>query len=127
MNYKKIIFNKSREVSLDKFISKALYDKKNGYYMKKTPLGKKGDFITAPLISNLFSEMIAIWCVSFWENIGQPKKINFVELGPGDGSLCEAILKTFKKFPKFNDCCEILLYEISDNLKRIQNKITQAY
>ena len=122
MNYKKIIFNKSRKVSLDEFISKALYDKKNGYYMKKTPLGKKGDFITAPLISNLFSEMIAVWCVSFWENIGQPKKINFVELGPGDGSLCKTILKTFKKFPKFNDCCEIFLYEISDKLKKIQNK-----
>ena len=121
MNYKKIIFNRSREISLDKFISKALYDKKYGYYMKKIPFGIKGDFVTAPLISNLFNEMIAIWCVSFWEDIGKPKKINFVELGPGDGSLCKTIIKTFKKFPTFNRSCNIFLYEISKKLKNIQN------
>ena len=64
-------------VPLDKFINTALYNKKFGYYMKKNPFGKKGDFITAPLISNLFGEMIAIWCVAFWEYIGKPKK-NFI-------------------------------------------------
>ena len=46
-----------------------------GYYMKKNPFGKKGDFITAPNISRLFSEMIAIWTISFWQSLGSPKKI----------------------------------------------------
>ena len=46
--------------------------------MVNNPFGKDGDFITAPNVSILFSEMIAIWCVAFWENLGCPKKINIV-------------------------------------------------
>ena len=75
MNKKKIY-----NLSLDKFINLSLYDKKKGYYMKKNPFGKKGDFITAPNISRLFSEMIAIWIVSFWKSLGSPKKFNLIEL-----------------------------------------------
>ena len=66
---------KEKFIPLDKFINIALYDKKFGYYMKKNPIGKKGDFITAPLISNLFGEMLAIWCISLWEHLSKPKKI----------------------------------------------------
>ena len=59
-------------VTLDKFIEESLYNKKHGYYMKKNPFGENGDFITAPNISILFSEMIAIWVISFWEKLGHP-------------------------------------------------------
>ena len=59
--------NKYKYISLDKFVNKVLYDKKNGYYMNKNPIGEKGDFITAPNVSILFSEMVAIWCISFLE------------------------------------------------------------
>ena len=59
-------------VTLDKFIEESLYDKEHGYYMKKNPFGKSGDFITAPSISILFSEMIAIWVISFWEKLDCP-------------------------------------------------------
>ena len=61
---------------LDRFINLSLYDDKFGYYMKKNPFGNKGDFITAPNISRLFSEMIAIWILSFWQSLGCPKKFN---------------------------------------------------
>ena len=80
------------EISLDKFIDFALYDKKKGYYMQKNPFGLKGDFITAPNISRLFSEMIAIWTISFWESLGSPKKFNLVELGAGNGEMIFQIL-----------------------------------
>ena len=63
---------------LDKFIEFALYDKESGYYMKKNPFGKDGDFITAPNITRLFSEIIAIWIVTFWKSIGSPKKFNLL-------------------------------------------------
>ena len=82
------ILSKKKSIPLDKFIELALYDKKYGYYMKKNPFGKNGDYITAPLVSNLFGELISVWCVAFWEKLGKPKKILLVELGPGDGSLC---------------------------------------
>jgi cyclopropane-fatty-acyl-phospholipid synthase len=64
--------------------------------------------------------MIAIWCVAFWEYIGKPRKILLVELGPGDGSLCKDLLKTFKQFKNFYNSLEINLLEISDKLKTIQ-------
>ena len=117
------IINTLREkkfIPLDRFINIALYDKKFGYYMKKNPFGKKGDFVTAPLISKLFSEMIAVWCIAFWEHLGKPNKILLVELGPGDGTLCRDLIKTFKQFKEFYNSLEINLFEISDKLKEIQ-------
>jgi len=114
------ILKEKKSIPLDQFINISLYDKKFGYYMKKNPFGEEGDFITAPLISNLFGEMIAIWCIAFWKYIGKPRKILLVELGPGDGSLCKDLLKTFKQFKNFYDSLEINLLEISDKLKTIQ-------
>ena len=116
------LLKEKKSIPLDQFINIALYDKKIGYYMKKNPFGKEGDFITAPLVSELFGEMLAIWCVAFWEHIGKPKKILLVELGPGDGSLCKDLLKTAKQFKGFYNSLEINLLEISDTLKAIQKK-----
>jgi len=120
---KKIIsILKKKSIPLDEFINIALYDKDIGFYMKKNPFGKKGHFITSPIISNLFAEMITIWCISFWYYLGKPKKILFVELGPGDGSLCKNILDISKKFNEFYNCLEINLLEISSKLQSIQKK-----
>ena len=116
------ILKEKKSIPLDQFINIALYDKKSGYYMQKNPFGKDGDFITSPLISNLFGEMLAIWCVAFWENIGKPRKILLVELGPGDGSLCKDLLRSFKQFKDFYNSLEINLLEISNKLKTIQKK-----
>ena len=93
-----MLIKKNDKISLDKFINLSLYDKKFGYYMKKNPFGKKGDFITAPNISRLFSEMIAIWVISFWESLGKPKKFNLVELGSGNGEMMKILLESLKNF-----------------------------
>ena len=58
-NHKKF-FKKIKSLPVDEFFQKVLYEKKVGYYNTVQPFGKYGDFITAPKISNLFSEMIAI-------------------------------------------------------------------
>ena len=115
-----MIIKNNFEISLDEFINFALYDKKKGYYMQKSPFGRKGDFITAPNISRMFSEMIAIWILGFWENLGNPKKINLVELGAGNGEMIKILLETFKKFPVFFNSCNILIHEKSLKLKKIQ-------
>jgi len=121
-----MIIKNNFEISLDRFINFALYDKKKGYYMQKNPFGQKGDFITAPNISRMFSEMIAIWILGFWENLGNPKKINLVELGAGDGEMMRILLETFKKFPGFLNSCNILIHEKSSKLKKIQkNKLNE--
>tara|TARA_B100001996_G_C18657221_1_gene591662 strand:- start:728 stop:1792 length:1065 start_codon:yes stop_codon:yes gene_type:complete len=114
------IFERSKSISLDLYLDKVLYGKNFGYYQKKNPFGIKGDYITAPNISNLFCEMIAIWLVSFWENLKKPKNINFVELGPGNGDFCLVLLKTLKNFPEVLNSINIFLYEKSEKLTKIQ-------
>ena len=119
LNLKNLIIQKP--IPIDEFIEK-IYEPKIGYYSSKDPFGKKGDFITSPTISNLFSEIIAIWLISTWEKIGKPKRFNFIELGPGDGSLTKVITDTLKKFPEINKAIKIYLYEKSTILKKIQKK-----
>ncbi len=115
-------FKKSKSLPIDIFFSNVLYDKKFGYYTSKNPFGKKGDFITAPKISNLFSEMIAIWIISTWEMFGKPERINLVELGPGDASLIKVLLEVFKRFPKFDNAKKVYLYEKSIFLEKKQKQ-----
>ena len=120
MKTNKIFFKNSKILSVDQFFKNVLYDKKFGYYTSRIPIGEKGDFITSPKISSLFSEIIAIWIISSWETFGKPKNFNIVELGPGDGGLSRILLKSFKKFPEFNSIKQLFLYEESNFLKKIQ-------
>ncbi len=116
---------KSKKISnipLDEFINLSLYDKKNGYYMKKNPFGKKGDFTTAPNISRLFSEMIAVWIISFWQNLGSPKNFNLIELGAGNGEMMKILIESFKNFPDFTNACKIFIHEKSSTLIKVQRK-----
>ena len=119
-----MILKKNHKLPLDKFINFCLYDKKNGYYMNKNPFGKSGDFLTAPNISRLFSEMIAIWTISYWQSIGSPKKFNLIELGGGNGEMMKIMIESFKKFPSFQNSCDIFIHEKSPTLINLQkNKI----
>tara|TARA_B110001452_G_scaffold263372_1_gene264726 strand:- start:129 stop:1181 length:1053 start_codon:yes stop_codon:yes gene_type:complete len=113
---------KNYNLPLDKFINLSLYDKKNGFYIKKNPFGKKGDFITAPNISRLFTEMIAIWVVSFWKSLGSPKKFNLIELGAGNGEMMKVLIESFQNFPFFLNSCNIVIHEKSSSLIKVQKK-----
>ncbi len=113
---------KKYNLPLDKFIDFSLYNKKTGYYMKKKQFGEKGDFITAPNISRLFSEMIAIWIISFWQSLGSPKKFNLIELGAGNGEMMKVLIESFKNFPIFLRACDFFIHEKSPSLINIQKK-----
>ena len=108
--------------SLDSFIDKSLYEKNKGYYQRKIEFGRKGDFITSPGISKLFSEMIAIWIISFWENLNKPEKINLVELGAGNGELLEVLINTFNKLKIVKNKFKFYIFEKSESLKKLQKK-----
>ncbi len=122
-----MIKNKDYEVPLDKFINSALYDPKKGYYMKKIPFGKSGDFITSPNISKLFSEMIFLWIVSYWEKFYKNQKINLIELGAGNGEMMSQIISSSKNFHKFYSSCDFKIYEKSEKLINIQKKKLNDY
>ena len=117
-----MLFKKNHLLSLDKFIEECLYNKKFGYYMKNNPFGEKGDFITAPNVSVLFSEIIAIWIISFWKNLKYPEKFNLIELGSGNGEMMRIIVNTINKFPQLKGCCNLKILEKSKLLKKIQKR-----
>ena len=82
-------------------------------------LGKEGDFITSPEISQLFGEIIGLFLFSFWEKeIKQP--CNLVELGPGKGTLLMDILNITKSFSEFKKSITINLIEKNTKLIKEQ-------
>ena len=119
--------NSRSSLPLDKFIELALYDEDTGYYMKKNPFGKEGDFITAPNITRIYSEIIGIWVITFWKSIGSPKKFNLIELGAGNGEMMKVIIETLKNFPECFDNCNFQIHEKSTFLinKQKQNLETK--
>jgi len=118
--------SKINNLPLDQFINLALYNKKNGYYMKKNPFGKDGDFITAPNITRLFSEIIAVWTITFWKSIGSPKNFNLLDLGAGNGEMMKVIDETLKNFPECYNACNFIIYEKSNFLISEQKKILNS-
>ncbi len=113
---------KTNNLPLDKFINLALYDEETGYYMKKNPFGRNGDFITAPNISRIFSEIIAIWIITFWKSIGSPNQFNLLELGAGNGEMMKVIAETLLNFPECYNACNFIIHERSNFLINIQKK-----
>ena len=105
----KITKNKKKGIPMDEFINYCLFDKE-GYYNKFNPIGKKGDFITAPEISQLFGNILGLYLLNIWQ-IKYKSKLNFIELGPGNGTLLIDILNTTKKFLNFHDSLNIYLLE----------------
>ena len=67
-------------IPVDEFVEKVLYHPEIGILHKKIPFGKEGDFVTAPTISNLFSEIITIWLISCWENLENLKVLILLNL-----------------------------------------------
>lgn len=112
---------------LDQAIELALYHPTEGYYIKRTPLGQQGDFVTAPEISQLFGEMIALWCLEVWRTAGYPSPLRIVEFGPGRGLMMrDIIILVNKLLPKLfaQEIKEITyhLVEISPNLREVQKE-----
>ena len=71
------------------------------YYSTRDPLGKDGDFTTAPEICQVFGETIAVWAITKWEMLGKPEGIAILELGPGRGTLMSDFLRAIKVVPEF--------------------------
>ena len=58
-----------------------------GYYMTRDPLGRSGDFVTSPEVSQVFGELMGLWAAAVWQLMGQPENVRLVELGPGRGTM----------------------------------------
>jgi len=113
---------KKKILPLDQYIDFCLYKFKQSYYQKKTKFGHGGDFVTSPHVSSIFSEMIAIWIVLFWNKIKKPKTLNILELGPGDGTMGKDIISSLGKINFFKSKVNYYFLEKSKSLKKIQKK-----
>lgn len=107
-------------VDVAEFMRLALSEPGIGYYATRDPLGAAGDFITAPEISQMFGEMIGLWCVDLWEKLGRPDPFLLVELGPGRGTLMADALRAARVRPEFLRAMRLHLVEISAPLRAQQ-------
>lgn len=102
------------------FMTEALFDPKDGYYATKDPIGAGSDFITAPEISQMFGELIGLWLMQSWHDMGRPDPFYLVELGPGRGTMMADILRTGRALPGFLEAARVVLIEASAALKSVQ-------
>ncbi len=109
-------------ISVAEYMTLCLLDPKDGYYPTRDPLGSEGDFITAPEISQMFGEVLGLWCIQSWKDMGAPERLNLIELGPGRGIMMSDILRTARLDPAFFKSLSVTLIEASAALEAVQAK-----
>jgi SAM-dependent MidA family methyltransferase len=107
---------------LDRYMALCLGHPRYGYYMAREPFGEAGDFITAPEVSQVFGELIGVWCAAVWAGMGRPQPFNLVELGPGRGTLMADIMRAARVMPEFGEAAAVHLVESSKRLRALQKQ-----
>ncbi|MGZ3402135.1 MAG: class I SAM-dependent methyltransferase [Phenylobacterium sp.] len=107
-------------ISVAQYMTACLHDPDFGYYATRPAIGERGDFITAPMVSQMFGELIGVWAAASWELMGRPREFRLVEMGPGDGTLMGDMLKTVRHAPGFLDAADVWLVETSPPLRARQ-------
>ena len=98
-------------------------DKQSGYYTTRNPIGLDGDFITAPEVSQMFGELLGLWCIVSWRQLGAPTPFNLIELGPGRGTLIKDVFRSATVDPEFCNSAKLHFVEIGGNLREFQKFI----
>lgn len=107
-------------ITVAQYMTRCLHDPEHGYYSTRPRLGEDGDFITAPMVSQMFGELVGLWCAAVWDRLGRPARVVWAELGPGDGTLMEDALRAARAAAGFLDAAELWLVEPSGPLKALQ-------
>src|ERR1700704_6944847 len=109
-------------IPVDAYMRTCLAHPEHGYWRNAETIGAGGDFITAPEISQVFGELIGLWCAVVWQSMGSPATLRLVELGPGRGTLMRDILRAGRALPAFLAAASVHLVEISAPLRGAQSK-----
>ncbi len=109
-------------INVAQYMAACLHDPDFGYYATRPALGESGDFVTAPMVSQMFGELIGVWAASAWELMGRPDAVRLVEMGPGDGTLMSDILRTVRHAPGFLEAADLWLVETSEPLMALQRE-----
>ena len=109
------------------YMSLALAHPEHGYYATRDPLGRGGDFVTAPEVSQMFGELMGLWLAQAWLDRDRPAPFALVELGPGRGTLMADALRAAAKVEGFLDAARLHLVETSPALRRKQWEALSAH
>ncbi|QJP17178.1 class I SAM-dependent methyltransferase [Starkeya sp. ORNL1] len=109
------------------YMERCLFDPASGYYTTAEVFGAKGDFITAPEISQVFGELLGLWAADSWLRIGSPSPFVLAELGPGRGTMMADMLRATRIVPGFHDAMRVVLVEASKRLRARQEETLAAY
>lgn len=107
-------------ISVAEYMTACLHDAEHGYYRRMPAIGAGGDFVTAPEISQVFGELIGLWSAVVWQQMGAPRAINLVELGPGRGTLMRDALRASAVLPQFRAALAVHLVESNAALRAEQ-------
>ena len=107
-------------LSVADYMTACLHDPADGYYAVHPRLGAEGDFLTAPMVSQMFGELIGLWAAETWTRMGAPARFILAELGPGDGALMQDMLRAARLVPGFLAAAELWLVETSTPLRALQ-------
>lgn len=107
-------------LTVAQYMTACLHDPQHGYYATRPALGEDGDFVTAPLVSQMFGELIGVWAISTWQAMGQPSRFVLAEMGPGDGTLMSDLLRAARVMPAFLEAADVWLVETSAPLAALQ-------
>lgn len=119
--------NRFGPMSIADYMTQCLLHPDYGYYTQKNPIGANSDFITSPEISQMFGELIGLNLAQTWLDQGSPSPFCLTELGPGQGSLMQDILRVTKSIPGFHAAMKINLVEVSPTLKKRQKQALAQY
>ena len=111
---------------VNEYMALCLADPAHGYYTTRDPFGARGDFVTAPEVSQMFGEMIGLWMVAVWKQMGSPANLRIVELGPGRGTMMKDALRAAKLIPAFCEAAVLHLVEISPALQKQQEQTLES-
>ncbi|OBQ70096.1 class I SAM-dependent methyltransferase [Mesorhizobium erdmanii] len=112
---------------VNEYMALCLFDPADGYYTTREPFGAAGDFVTAPEISQMFGELVAVWLYQAWAAIGRPMPVTVAEIGPGRGTLMKDMLRTLSRLdPDLANGAAFVMVETSPRLAEIQKQTLGA-
>jgi NADH dehydrogenase [ubiquinone] 1 alpha subcomplex assembly factor 7 len=103
-----------------RYMELCLMHPEHGYYVSRDPLGREGDFTTAPEVSQMFGELLGLWAASLWKTMGSPSLLRLIELGPGRGTMMADVLRAVRVLPPLYQTVSVHLVEINPVLRKKQ-------
>jgi SAM-dependent MidA family methyltransferase len=120
LNEIKKLIQSSGPMPVWRYMELCLMHPSYGYYVSRDPLGREGDFTTAPEVSQMFGELLGLWSASVWRQMGSPQPLRLIELGPGRGTMMADALRALRVLPPLYQALHVHMVEVNPVLRERQ-------